>query len=59
MERLTVKEVSEILQIPIQAVRAGLEQGKIPGIAIKRNRWTYYIYREQLEKWMDMKNENL
>ena len=49
MNRITIKEASQILDIPIQAVRAGIKQGKIPGIAIKRNRWTYYLYREQIE----------
>lgn len=54
MERITVKEAAEILDMPHQAVRAGLEQGVLPiGVAIKRNRWTYYIYREKLEAWLE------
>lgn len=53
METLTVKEAAKKLNMPEQAVRAGLEQGVFPfGVAIKRGRWTYYIYKEKFEQWL-------
>jgi excisionase family DNA binding protein len=53
VETLTVKEAAKKLNMPEQAVRAGLEQGVFPfGVAIKRGRWTYYIYKEKFEQWL-------
>lgn len=51
MERINIKQVAKTLQMPEAAVRAGIKQGKIPGIAIKRERWTYYVYKEQLDEF--------
>ncbi|HHV42749.1 MAG TPA: hypothetical protein GXX72_07920 [Clostridiaceae bacterium] len=50
---LTVKEAAEILNMPQQLLRLGLQQDKLPfGVAVKRRRWAYYINKQRLEKWM-------
>lgn len=53
MEKLTVKEASELLGIDSQTLRAGIEQGVFPfAVAIKRSKWTYHIYKNKLEEWL-------
>lgn len=56
MEKMTIKETANILKIDEQTLRAGLEQGVFPfGVAIKRAKWTYHIFKPKFERWL---NEN-
>lgn len=52
--RLTVKEASEMLGYPEQAVRVLMQSGKLPiGEVIGQSRKTYYITAERLKAYMD------
>ena len=54
MEKLTVKEVAKDMNVDVKTLRAGLEQGKFPfGVAIKRHRMTYHIWKEKYEAWKE------
>lgn len=56
---MTVKEVSEILHLPEQAVRERLKRGLYPfGDALKyegSTKWTYQIYPERFKLWREGK----
>lgn len=56
---MTVKEVSEILHLPEQAVRERLKKGMYPfGDALKyegSTKWTYQIYPERFKLWREGK----
>jgi len=58
MEKLTIQEVADDLNIDVRTLRAGLEQGVFPfGVAIKRNRMTYHIWKDKFEAWKETENE--
>lgn len=53
---LTVKQASEVLGYPDQAVRVLMQNGKLPiGEVIGQSRKTYYITAERLKAYMDGK----
>lgn len=52
--RITVKEASELLGYPPQAVRTLIRHGKLPiGECIGDRRKTYYISSERLRAYME------
>ncbi|MDY0257296.1 hypothetical protein [Gudongella oleilytica] len=54
VEKMTVKEVSDIIGKPPQFVRLGIKQGTLPfGVAVKQKRWSYWISREKFERWLN------
>ena len=56
MERITVKQAAEILNVTPQFVRIGIQRGWLPiGSAVKlpkSTQWTYLIPRERLETYL-------
>lgn len=54
---MTIKEVSQDLRMPEQAVRERLKRGLYPfGDAIKyegSSKWTYQIYEERYKLWKE------
>lgn len=52
--RMTVKEAATQMGVSEQFVRIGLQRGLLPfGNAVKMSsKWTYWISREQFEKWV-------
>ena len=58
MEKLTIQEVADDLNIDVRTLRAGLEQGVFPfGVAIQRQRMTYHIWKDKFEAWKETENE--
>ena len=58
MEKLTIQEVADDLNIDVRTLRAGLEQGVFPfGVAIQRHRMTYHIWKDKFEAWKETENE--
>jgi hypothetical protein len=56
VERLTPAQVASKLKMSVEAVRAGLRQGKFPfGIAFqgKTGQWNYLIIKNKFEKWLE------
>lgn len=52
--RISVKEASDILGYPQQAIRRLISTGKLPiGEVIGDKRKTYYITAERLKKYME------
>lgn len=54
MKKITIKEVSKLINKSPQFIRIGLQNGRLPfGSAVKVNkRWNYIIYPEVLKKYM-------
>ena len=52
--RISIKEASEMLGIPAQAVRVLMEKGKLPigEVMEGRKRKTYYIFKERTEAYL-------
>lgn len=54
LKRIPVSEAARRLGIPEQAVRAGIDQGKLPiGMSVGNRRKTYYIYEDFLERYIN------
>ena len=58
MNRVTVKEAAQILNVSEQFIRIGLQTGKLPiGSAVKMSsRWTYHISEHLLDQYTGIKN---
>lgn len=55
MSRVTIQEASRLLDVSEQYLRFALRQDRFPfGNAVKgeTGRWTYYIHRGRLEKYI-------
>ena len=53
LKRITVAEAAERLGVPKQAIRAGVDQGKLPiGYAIGKRKKTYYIYEDFVDRYI-------
>ena len=53
MNRMSVKQTAELMNVSEQFVRVGLQQNRFPfGYAVKTSnrRWTYYINAKMFEK---------
>lgn len=60
MSRVTIKEASELLDIPAQCLRMGLRQGRFPfGTAVQSSekRYVYYINRGKLYEYLGVKED--
>lgn len=54
MEKMTVKEVAQDLNMDVRTVRLGIKQGVFPfGVAIKGQRWRYTIWKSKYEAWKE------
>lgn len=53
MQRITVSQAAQILNVSEQFVRIGLQTGKLPiGSAVKMSsRWTYHISEHLLDQY--------
>ena len=53
LTRIDVAEAAKRLGVPEQAVRAGVDQGKLPiGYSVGGKRKTYYIFEDFLERYI-------
>lgn len=54
MERITVKEAAERLNVSQQFVRLGLQRDKLPfGVAVKMSsKYTYHISKKLLDEYV-------
>lgn len=52
--RISLPEAAELLDCDPQFLRIALQQGRFSsfGVAVKMKRWTYYINKERLYKYM-------
>jgi hypothetical protein len=57
---ITLPRAAEIMGVPPQLLRVGLQQEKFPfGVAIKmKKRWAYYINPAQFNEYMRLRNDN-
>ena len=58
MQRITVSQAAQILNVSEQFIRIGLQTGKLPiGSAVKMSsRWTYHISEHLLDQYIGIKN---
>ena len=58
MQRITVSQAAQILNVSEQFIRIGLQTGKLPiGSAVKMSsRWTYHISKHLLDQYIGTKN---
>lgn len=58
MQRITVSQAAQILNVSEQFIRIGLQTGKLPiGSAVKMSsRWTYHISEHLLDQYTGTKN---
>ena len=58
MQRITVSQAAQILNVSEQFIRIGLQTGKLPiGSAVKMSsRWTYHISEHLLDQYTGIKN---
>jgi hypothetical protein len=57
MQRMPLPQAAELLNIPPQTLRWGLQQGRFAefGEAVKcRRKWSYYINRQKLYQYLGM-----
>lgn len=53
MKSLTITEAADLMGIPPQLLRMGLQQGRFPfGVAVKMKRWVYYINTERFYRYL-------
>lgn len=54
MARLTVAKAAELMDVSVQFIRVGLQQGKLPfgtAVSISGGKYTYYISPELFTKY--------
>lgn len=57
MKSLTITEAADLMGIPPQLLRMGLQQGRFPfGVAVKMKRWAYYINADRLFAYLEAKD---